>query len=70
MADPLHYWTQSATDPSTLDELVNARIDEGWEVYGSAYAATPADPDKDPLFCQPMMRRSKDAAAAATSAPH
>lgn len=49
-----HYWTQHAATPGDLDDLVDERIDEGWELYGDPYVATP--PDKDPLFCQAMRR--------------
>jgi hypothetical protein len=54
MATPEYYWTQYANDTSSLDELVNKRIIEGWQLHGSAYVAI--HPDKDPLFCQPMKR--------------
>jgi hypothetical protein len=58
METPEHYWTQHASHPSDLDELVNDRIREGWDLHGSAYVAT--HPEKDPMFCQPMKRaRSK-----------
>jgi hypothetical protein len=42
------------SNPSALDELVNERIKEGWQLHGSQYVAI--HPDKDPLFCQPMKR--------------
>ena len=56
MEEPKHYWTQYAGDPGSLDELVNERIEEGWELYGSPYLAS--HPEKDPLFCQ-AVRRSR-----------
>jgi len=48
-----YYWTQNASHPGDLD-LVNERLKEHWELYGSPFAATA--PDKDPLFCQVMTR--------------
>jgi hypothetical protein len=56
MAAAKQYWTQYAVHPADLDDLVNERMAEGWELYGAAYVATLADPEKDPLFCQPMIR--------------
>jgi hypothetical protein len=48
------YWTQHAGHPSDLDDLVNERLKEHWELYGSPFVATA--PGKDPLFCQVVTR--------------
>jgi hypothetical protein len=58
MATEKKYWTQYASHPADLDELVNERLAEGWEPYGAAYVAAAADPEKDVLFCQPMVKTS------------
>jgi len=49
-----YYWTQFATNPTDLDELVNERLKEHWELYGPPFVAMA--PEKDPLFCQAMTR--------------
>jgi len=49
-----YYWTQHAVHPSDLDELVNERLKEHWELYGSPFVAIALD--KDPMFCQVMTR--------------
>jgi hypothetical protein len=49
-----YYWTQYALDPSELDDLVNERLKEGWELYGTPFVATQAE--KDTRFCQAMTR--------------
>ena len=46
------YWTQYASHPADLDELVDERLKEGLELYGSPFVAIA--PDKDPMFCQAM----------------
>jgi hypothetical protein len=53
---PKLYYTQYSETVSGLDELVNERLAEGWQLYGPPYSITPADPEKDPLFCQAMTR--------------
>lgn len=58
MATEKKYWTQYASHPADLDDLVNERIAEGWELYGAAYVASSADPEKDVLFCQPMIKNA------------
>ena len=57
MATTRQYWTQYASHPSDLDELVNERLSEGWKLYGGPYSIAPADPEKDPLVCQAMTMR-------------
>jgi hypothetical protein len=50
------YYTQYAEHPSALDDLVNERLAEGWQLYGDPYIAIHSDKDKDPMFCQAMIR--------------
>jgi hypothetical protein len=54
MDEPEHYWTQFAFTPAELDDLVNERIQEGWELFGDPYFAT--HPEKDSIFCQAVRR--------------
>lgn len=52
MEKPKHYWTQFGNTPGELDDLVNERMDEGWELFGDPYFVNYGE--KDPLFCQAM----------------
>jgi hypothetical protein len=54
MEQDRRYWTQHAATPGELDDLIDERINEGWELFGDPYVAI--HPEKDPLFCQAMVR--------------
>lgn len=52
----MKYQMVTAKDPSMLNELINRRLKEGWEPYGSPFPFV-TNPATDTFFCQAMIFR-------------
>ncbi|HEY5869321.1 MAG TPA: DUF1737 domain-containing protein [Candidatus Tectomicrobia bacterium] len=54
------YYTEFAKTVTSLDVVVNSRLQDGWELYGNPYVVqTPREARQNAFFCQAMVKRGE-----------